>query len=734
MGLDAFGIHIPVLRQVILLIYISFVPGILILRTLRLHKLGNIEVLLYSAGLSVSAIMFMGFFMNAVYPSLGILRPISTMPLVVTMNVLILGLSAISYFRDSDFADPSYVSGRTLLSPPVLLLIIIPLLAIIGTQLVNLYGNNLILMLLIVLIAAVVILISCNTFIPPCLYPLAIFVIGLSLFFHRSLITNYVIGFDIHDEYYLANLVITNGIWDSMRPAVYNSMLSITMLAPIESIMSGMSLTWVLKIVYPLLLALIPLGLYRVFQKQTDDRVAFLASFFFVAPYQLYADMPIIFRQGIATFFIVLLASLIVDRFMSRTKKAVLLLFVLASTVVSHYGISYIYMFFLVFAWPMFVLSGSTKVQHLVTGLRKQFSRYMEEMPATNQVYPNPVGTTVNISAVVFLIVFALAWYMYNGRSAVFAAYVGVGKYVMSGITDFLNPDSSQVLTIITNLNPGLLYNINILISFLSPILIVIGMLALLFGRSGLKFGREYVMISLLSLGLIIAVVLVPFLSASASVGRITNVSFIFLAPFCIIGGIEVCRAFIRLFKVPWSNRAREKSLIVVTLYLVAFFMFQTGFVWEVKQENWLSTSISQKSIMLHGNTDDKAALYASLTSGYDVFSAKWLSANREPTTEPNGIVYATYNDVRVHPLVSYGMIPMSDIRALTRTLPSVSEGAYVYLQYMNVVTGIATEFNSGKIGSKAHTNYEMSELSHIYEHKNRLYTNGGSEIYFGGS
>ncbi|MGA7076853.1 MAG: hypothetical protein WBZ42_10005 [Halobacteriota archaeon] len=47
-------------------------------------------------------------------------------------------------------------------------------------------------------------------------------------------------------------------------------MLSLTMLAPLLSVATGMSVTWVFKLIVPLLFALVPLGLYRLYQKQTS--------------------------------------------------------------------------------------------------------------------------------------------------------------------------------------------------------------------------------------------------------------------------------------------------------------------------------------------------------------------------------------------------------------------------------------------------------------------------------
>ena len=95
-GLDAIGLQIPILRQLIGFMYLTFVPGIIILRILKLHKLGNIETVLYTVGLSIATLMFMGLFMNTVYPFFGISRPISTIPLIITISVVVLILQFIT--------------------------------------------------------------------------------------------------------------------------------------------------------------------------------------------------------------------------------------------------------------------------------------------------------------------------------------------------------------------------------------------------------------------------------------------------------------------------------------------------------------------------------------------------------------------------------------------------------------------------------------------------------------
>ena len=138
-------------------------------------------------------------------------------------------------------------------------------------------------MFLIVIIALVAVLIGFDIFIPKKLYPLAVFVIAISLLYHSSLISMHLVEWaDGSFEYWISNKTVINSIWDPTTYGACNAMLSLTILAPLYSIISNMSITWVFKIVYSLLFSLVPLGLYRVFQKQTNDKIAFLSCFFFI--------------------------------------------------------------------------------------------------------------------------------------------------------------------------------------------------------------------------------------------------------------------------------------------------------------------------------------------------------------------------------------------------------------------------------------------------------------------
>ena len=168
-GLDSINFRIPLLRQFVCFIYVTFVPGILFIRVFRLHKLGSVKNLLYSIGLSLSFLMFIGFFMNVLYPLIGISKPISVIPLTLTVSFIVLLLCYLCYLIDRNFSDPSYLNISEVLSPPSLFLYLIPMLTVIGTYLINFYNNNFLLMIVIFLISLFLIFvffISSNQIIP----------------------------------------------------------------------------------------------------------------------------------------------------------------------------------------------------------------------------------------------------------------------------------------------------------------------------------------------------------------------------------------------------------------------------------------------------------------------------------------------------------------------------------------------------------------------------------------
>lgn len=225
-GLDFIGLEIPILRQVVGFVYLTFVPGIIILRFLKLHRLSATETVLLSAGLSISFLMFSGFFLNTILSLLNIDSPLSLWNVVIFITSLLVVLGILSCKMDSfsQYEMPPLEIPRS-----AFYLMLLPILSIIGTYFVNFHNNNILLLILIVLIVFIPVLIAFNR-ITPELYPLAVFTIAISLLFHKSLISLYLTGSDINTEYYFYKLVVNNAYWDLNIYQNVNAMLSIVIL------------------------------------------------------------------------------------------------------------------------------------------------------------------------------------------------------------------------------------------------------------------------------------------------------------------------------------------------------------------------------------------------------------------------------------------------------------------------------------------------------------------------
>ncbi|MBN2463318.1 MAG: DUF2206 domain-containing protein [Dehalococcoidia bacterium] len=346
-GLGALGLDILVLRQVVAFIFLSFVPGLLLLRILRIHNVHIIESLLYSVGLSLAFVMAVGVLANFALPPMGISRPIALLPLIVIMTVFLLILGVLAYIRDKDFRPSSRRDGQTSESiwqnfranpAPYLLAVLLPLMAILGTTLVDVYHSSILIYALLLTIAIIIGLVAFNKFIPPRVYPLMVFMMALALLYQTTLISDYLVGSDIHQERYWAWVVLENGFWNATAPFAVNSCLSIVMLAPIYSLLLNMDVVWLLKVIYPLLFALMPLALFRIFRLQIKPQYAFLAVVFFITMPMFTMDMAQLVRQQVSELFFVLVILLMVDRRLNVIQRTALVIIFSGGVVVSYYG------------------------------------------------------------------------------------------------------------------------------------------------------------------------------------------------------------------------------------------------------------------------------------------------------------------------------------------------------------------------------------------------------------
>jgi len=722
MALSLLGINIPILQQFIGFIYLTFFPGLLILRILKIHNLGNTKTILYTVGLSFVFVMFTGYIINMLYPILGIPRPISHLPLLFTFAIAVIILCALAYLqerRDTNVkALKINLSWAEVLSPPVLLLILLPLISAIGAYyLANVHQNTIVLLILLALITLIALSITFNKFIEPKLYPFAIAMIAIALLWHVSLISLYIWGYDIHHDYYFQNIVLTNGVWDSTLRSNVNSMLACVILNPIYSIFLNIDTVWIYKIFYPLFFSLLPVTLFLIFRKQTTERISFFAVFFFMSFSAFFMSMQQLARQQISEVFFALFVLLLLDDRIAATQRKLLLIICGFSIVISHYGLSYFVFLYLILAMLIPLIWRST-LSKILLYISEKFrrGRVVNETGISTQNLPGAVisTNTLTTTLVLIFITFCLLWYMYIGAGSPFRSIVNIGDHIFNSIAELfiLEAREPSILMAVGLAAPeviSLQRNVFLIIQYITQLFIIIGVLGLLFNRIKAKFYTVYVAMTVTSCIILLLSIIIPRFTGYLNMDRIYHITLLFLSPFCILGGIAVFRGLFRLARLKnidnYSNTV-WLSLVVIII-LVPYFLFNTAFIYAVTGDKITSIAL---------NPDWDTPRY----NKQEISGKEWLLSNMEEESQVAvdyyGVTWLVEKPFFRKTIVIYGD---------TETIP---DNTYIFLRSINVKEGMVKK---SSIELPRYVDIRSSEFGEeVLNHRNRIYSNGGTQLY----
>jgi uncharacterized membrane protein len=151
---------------------------------------------------------------------------------------------------------------------------------------------------------------------------------------------------------------------------------------------------------------------------------------------------------------------------------------------------------------------------------------------------------------------------------------------------------------------------------------------------------------------------------------------------------------------------------------IIAFFIFQSGFVYEVTKDVPTWGALSKDRI----NPVTNLALYTEYIHVQDVFGARWLLQNNDGMSK----IYADRSS-NYHALTSYGMLlpeyQYNYAYLLSNNTKNVEDGAYMYLGNLNVVYGKAEGPQPGLL-------WNVTEISPLLSECDKIYSNGYSDIY----
>jgi uncharacterized membrane protein len=660
-GLGALGLDIPVLRQIVAFIFLSLIPGLLILRILRIHNVHIIESLLYSVGLSLIFNMVTGVIANFALPLFGIKHPFTLGPLTVIFTIFLLILLFTAYLRDRNFqpvstdkaTETSIKASLWTRLNPYLLALLLPSLVILGVSLMNAYQSNIVLIVFIFTVALIIGLVAFNKFIPSSAYPFMIFMMAISLIYQTTLISSNLVGSDIHLEYYAGKLVLENGYWDAATPFTINSCLSIVMVAPVYSFFLGMDIVWLFKLVYPVFFALLPLALFRAFRLQFSPRFAFLTTLFFITLPMFTMDMAQLSRQQVSELFFCLAILLMVDRKLTLVKRAILIVIFGLGVIVSYYGLGTGYVGYLIFGALVLVIIKSRPGRFIWQRLIGKYNSLPPDLTS-----PGAFNKRALVAVVAISIVFMLAYYQIvasgtamSGTRVVSDIASGIASGTAPGTASgiapgtapgtvpgalwWLDPFTKEPLTQ-TGLGldfawASILGKIWRIFQYLVELCLIVGFFRLIFRPAtlGPKLKAEYISLTIVSAIILLGVFIFPTKSYGMGTSRIWQITLLLMSPLFIFGGEAIASGIARLVGVfrkgfaSFRSRYDSQALLCfpVLLIMIPYFIFNSGIVFEISRSQTTHFIDMPYSIALSNYRTDVSTAFTK----QDVSATDWL-------------------------------------------------------------------------------------------------------------
>lgn len=676
-------LNIPLLRQVVGFIFLTLLPGLLIIQILKLNKLGFTEKVVLSVGLSISFLMLFGLLANTLSLYIGYKTPLSMISLLFSFNIVFIIFASIGYIINKGSSlrlsklDLSISEKAFLIVPSFF-----PIMSIYGMYIMNSINNNNLLLLLLFMIPIYVVTICFfgKTF-PERLYPIVILLISISLLLLLSLRSNHLIGIDTHTEFYYFKNTLKNMHWNVSGKSVLDATLSISLLPTIYQSILNISPEHLFKILYSLLFSISPLVIYIISKKYVGQFYGFLASCFFMFQYSFFIT-SMNSRTSLAILFFALLMLVLFNDNIENLKKRVLFLVFMGSVVLSHYSTSYIL---------FFILSGAFLVMTIISKR-------------------SPAPKFLSFASVAILFGLIFIWYSMITETA-FEAGIYFIENVFINLNQFFSgesrgggiPDLLGVGIESKNITQKIEFAVNwIIFAFIG-----IGIFKVIldyksmtfpelnFEKSNLlheKFEVGYIIISILCSIILVVMIALPYVSKGYDIQRLYGTIITILPVFFIIGGLTIS-GFI---KIP--------APLIILMVLIPYFFFVTGVAYQVAG--------APRSMILNSGGNDYDIMYI---HDQDTYGSKWLKKYNDGNSRVYTDMYGKFR------FISQADFPPGSVESYN--INNIKKDGYIYLRYTNEVDN---KFYSRNESTKIITMINSSELADDFINRRLIYHNGG--------
>jgi len=743
-----FDIQYLYLRAIFSFIFLTTVPGLFIMLILKIREVDFWEYLVYTIGLSIAFLMFGGLFINSILPLVGIDKPLSIIPLLISLNAFILAFWIIAYIRNKSFLFEVIIPELSQLSIVFFTIpIIFPILSVLGAITLNNNGPSYLTLIMIGGIAIYAFFIVLfRKKLNENIFHWAILMISISLLLMYSLRSWHIYDGDINKEYQMFQLTKDNFHWSmsNFLGHAYNACLSITILPTILYSFLKINDEYIFKLFFQIVFSFIPVIIFLFLRRYTKGIIAFLASFFFMSQWQFSGQMTAIIRQEIATLFFAFFLIALFNRNFNFSVKNTLLLIFGFSIIISHYSTAYVAL--ALFAFVYFVWLFIRKTEN-----KKIFSKIYQKLNLKEKGRSRRGKHYLGGILVLLLFVFTFSWYFQlagtsadliglvkmvtsnmgkiftnemKSELAISALGGSVETYTMDDIKNYRDNITKEYHTNKTWINfyspekyadyaiepryPKSISSSNIKVKLISVYLtkisarslqisILIGVFYLLFFQlKKQKIHEEYIIMSLGCIFLLGIIVLVPYASIVYNVERLFQQILVILSLPTILGILVVFKFL----------KNKNTIFLLIGIICIWFFLSSSGFIAK------LVGGYPEMNLNNFGEAYDRFYLYES-----EVRSLEWLS---KYYNQKDVIYLDRYASSKAD---SFSKINEKNI--LKYILPStIDKNAYVYSGYVNT------------IHKKTFVYYELKVMSYNFptrflnNNKNKIYNNGGSEIF----
>jgi uncharacterized membrane protein len=412
---------------------------------------------------------------------------------------------------------------------------------------------------------------------------------------------------------------------------------------------------WVFKIVYPVLVSLVPLAIYVAVREQFGQRIAFCSSFYFISSPIFFGSLLLFSREQIVYLFISLIVLVLADKELDHIHKSILIIVFLTGLPLSHYGLTY-----------LFIIS-------LINGkiILSLLNRFSQEQTRKNL-------NLFKSNIIVFVLVFTISWFLYIALGTSFQNVVYILSNTITNLNEFFDPNSRPEIAYAAMggslfVQSSLIGWIFRLLNYLIELSICVGFLILLLKPRFFELNKEYKTIMMANF-LFMSIIFVPFWDHFLGMCRLFGFVLLTCSPFVVLGfefGINALLRLSKMVSIKINHIDPGTSIkILMICVILPVLTLNIGLFSELTKDHLDTIEMGSSPVLERWNKDN----------GYfgneEVSAAIWLKNYSNTGAE-------VLSDSRSRDLLTF-WFPMKDIY---RSSDNITRSDYLYLRRWNIIS-----------------------------------------------